>query len=76
MMKSLLAMVDAAKKLVAAGIPVSVIRKAGVFEDIIRIKYTISNEDPAGFDKLDESISQALASIGGSYAGKERKGLA
>jgi V/A-type H+-transporting ATPase subunit A len=76
MMKSLLAMVDGARKLVGAGIPVSVIRKAGVFEDIIRIKYTISNDDPAGFDKLDESISQALASIGGSYAGKERKGLA
>jgi len=76
MMKSLLGMVDQSTKLVTGGVPVSVIRKAGVFEDIIRIKYTISNDDPAGFDKLDESITQTLTSIGGSYAGKERKGLA
>ena len=76
MMKSLLQMVDTATKLVSSGVPVSVIRKAGVFEDIIRIKYTIANDDPAGFDKLDESIATALASIGSEYAGKERKGLA
>lgn len=76
MMKSLLAMVDAATKMVAGGVPVSVIRKAGVFEDIIRIKYNISNDNKAGFDELDAAIAKTMAEIAERYVGKERKGLA
>ena len=76
MMKSLLAMVDGATRLLAVGVPVSVIRKAGVFEDVIRIKYTIGNEDRDGFTELDTRIASTLSAIGADYAGRERKGLA
>jgi len=75
MMKSLIAMVDGSIKLVAKGVPVSVIRKAGVFEDIIRIKYTISNDNQVGFDEMDKKIADILADIAQSYASNERKGL-
>ena len=59
-----------------SGVPVSVIRKAGVFEDVIRIKYTIGNEDRDGFTELDTRIASTLSAIGADYAGRERKGLA
>ena len=76
MMKSLLAMVDGATRLIGLGVPVSVIRKSGVFEDIIRIKYNIGNEDKDAFAVLDERIVNTFAAIGTDYAGRERKGLA
>ncbi len=76
MMKSLLAMVDGAQKLLPLGVPVSVIRKTGVFDQVIRIKYNISNDDQPAFDRLDEEIAASLGAIADQYAGRERKGLA
>lgn len=73
MMKSILSLHDQAGKLVAKGIPVSVIKKTGVFDDAIKIKYNISNDDPEGFEQLDTRITQVLLEIEESYKGAERK---
>jgi len=74
MMQSILKLHDHATRLVSKGIPISVIRKSGVFEDIIKIKYTISNDDMEGFEKLDSKIAKELTDIEDSYKGTERKG--
>jgi len=76
MMRTLLHLHDQASRLIAKGIPVSVIRRTGVFEEVIKIKYTISNDDMEAFDKLIAQIDATLSDIEASYKGAERRGLA
>lgn len=76
MMKSMLRLHDQAARLVSKGIPVSVIRRTGVFEDVIKIKYTISNDDLGAFDELNARIDAILSDIEKSYKGTERRGRA
>ena len=52
-----------AKKLVAKRIPVSLISKTGIFDELIKIKYNIPNDNIALLDTYFEKIDQALASI-------------
>ena len=67
MMDSILRFYEKATKLVSLGIPVSVIRKSGVFEELIRIKYNISNEDPGAFDQLNMKLEKRLDEIESDY---------
>lgn len=76
MMRTVLHLHDQASRLIAKGIPVSVIRRTGVFEEVIKIKYTISNDDMEAFDKLIAQIDATLSDIEASYKGAERRGLA
>ena len=52
-----------AKKLVAKRIPVSLISKTGIFDELIKIKYNIPNDNIALLDTYFEKIDQELASI-------------
>jgi V/A-type H+-transporting ATPase subunit A len=72
MMDSLLKLYDRALKLLPLGIPVSVIRNTGVFEDVIRIKYTISNDDPGAFETLNQDIAARLDALEADYRSSER----
>ncbi|HOK44251.1 MAG TPA: V-type ATP synthase subunit A, partial [Thermoclostridium caenicola] len=76
MMRTVLHLHDQASRLIAKGIPVSVIRRTGVFEEVIKIKYTIANDDMGAFDKLIARIDAILSEIEASYRGAERRGLA
>jgi len=67
MMDSILRFYEKAVKLVSLGVPVSVIRKSGVFEELIRIKYNISNEDFGAFDDLNRRIEETLDEIEADY---------
>ncbi|NLB79712.1 MAG: V-type ATP synthase subunit A [Clostridiaceae bacterium] len=67
MMDSILRLYEKAIKLISLGIPVSVIRKSGVFEKQIRIKYNISNEDLDAFDELNENLEKTLDEIEADY---------
>ncbi len=67
MMDSLLKLYENAIKLVSKGIPVSVIRKTGAFEELIKIKYNISNEDMGAFNGLNEKIKKILDGIDSDY---------
>ena len=51
------------KKLVAKHIPVSLMIKTGIFEDLIKIKYDVPNNNIALLDTYFEKIDKALASI-------------
>jgi len=73
MMKSVLHLHDQAAKLVAQGIPVSVIRRTGVFEEVIKAKYTIPNDDMEGFEALNSRIDTILSAIEEDYRGAERR---
>ncbi|NLU31067.1 MAG: V-type ATP synthase subunit A [Clostridiaceae bacterium] len=73
MMKSVLRLHDQAAKLVAKGIPVSVIRKTGVFEEVVKAKYTIPNDDMEAFEELDSRIESVLSGIDEDYSGTERR---
>ncbi len=72
MMDSILRFYERADKLVSIGVPVSVIRKSGVFEELIRIKYNISNEDFGAFDGLNNKVEKILAEIETDYKAVER----
>ena len=73
MMKSVLHLHDQAARLVSKGIPVSVITRTGVFEEVVKIKYTISNQDMEAFETLNSRIDSMLSDIEESYRGTERR---
>lgn len=73
MMDTILKLYDRLLKLVPLGVPVSVFRNAGVFEDVIRMKYNIRNDDLGAFDTLNEKINEALDAIEADYKDAERK---
>lgn len=73
MMDAILKLYDISLKLIPMGIPVSVIRKTGVFEDIIRMKYTISNDDMEAFVSLNNKIEKLLGEVEEDYKTTERK---
>ena len=73
MMDTILHLHDVASRLVAKGIPVSVIRRTGVFEEVIKIKYTIPNDNMQAFDELNARIDSVLSGIEKDYQGTERR---
>lgn len=73
MMDSILRLYDKSLKLIQMSIPVSVIRKTGVFDDVIRMKYNISNDNPEAFDTLNQKIETTLEDIEADYKASERE---
>ncbi len=74
MMGTILYLYEGSRKLVEQNIPVSVIRKTGIFDEVTRMKYTVGNEDLSGFDLLNQKIDETLESINREYQTHERKG--
>ncbi len=68
MMKTILYLYDKSRELVAAGIPMSVIRKNDIFDRVINIKYDVANNEYGKFneymDAIDEFHSQLLGEYG------------
>ncbi|MGI6086231.1 MAG: V-type ATP synthase subunit A [Acetivibrionales bacterium] len=67
MMDSILKLYEKSMKLVSLGIPVSVIRKSGVFDELTRVKYNVPNEDPGAFNELNNNLEEALDKIEEEY---------
>ncbi len=63
MLKVISYMYAQGKKVVAKRIPVSLIIKTGIFEDLIKIKYDVPNNNLALLDTYFDKIDKALASI-------------
>lgn len=72
MMKIIMDLYDKAKPFVMKGIPVSQIRKTGIFDELIKMKYTIDNEDFSRFDDLEKLIDKVTNEVTDSYKGFER----
>ncbi len=68
MMKTILYLYDKSRELVAAGIPMSVIRKNDIFDRVVNIKYDVANNEYEKFneymDAIDEFHSQLLGEYG------------
>ena len=63
MMEVILRLHDGASKLVASAVPISEIKKLGLFEKLNRMKYDIPNADMSKFDDYIREIDEALAKV-------------
>ncbi len=63
MMMTILHLYNKAEEVIAKSIPLSQVKDTGIFEDVVKIKYTISNEDMAAFDALNERITATCKQI-------------
>ena len=63
MLKVISYLEDACKPLINKHIPVSLILKTGIFEDVIKMKYDVPNNNIALLDTYYEKIDHALASV-------------
>lgn len=55
-------------RLVEKSIPVSVFMKTGVLDELVRMKYTVGNEELSAIDELKEKISATVEELLSSYA--------
>ncbi len=63
MMKLILYLNDKSKELIEKGVTVSDIRDTGVFEDVIRCKFDVPNDDLSKFDSYYKEIDEAGAKL-------------
>lgn len=73
MMSIILYLNEKAIKLVAGGIPISVLVETGIFNELIQMKYTIPNEKTKEFDKLETRIDDFYDDIKIKYENIERR---
>lgn len=72
MIDAILRLYDKSLNLIALNIPVSILRKSGVFEELVRIKYNIPNEDLDAFNILNDKVKKILEEIEADYKTAER----
>lgn len=67
MMKVILYLYHEGSKIVEMNIPVSQLRKSGIFEELVKMKYTIGNESIEPFKALYSRIDDAVKNISDTY---------
>ena len=67
MMEVIFRLYDGAKGLIAQSIPLSQIKATGIFDQLIRMKYQIPNDNLSQFDQYDAMVDQAVASVAAAY---------
>ena len=67
MMEVIFRLYDGAKSLIAKSIPLSQIKATGIFEQLIRIKYEVPNDDLSQFDNYDKAVDDAIATVAAAY---------
>jgi V/A-type H+-transporting ATPase subunit A len=75
MMEIILYLHEKSKKLVSRGIPMSQLRKTGIYDELIKMKYNISNDNLDEFNTLNEKIDNFFEDVKESYKSFERKKL-
>lgn len=73
MMDTILRLYNRLLKLLPLGVPISVVNKTGVFDEITRMKYTISNDDLGAFDELNQRVEKTIGEVEADYKIDERK---
>lgn len=63
MMDTILYLHHGCKTLIAAGLPLSQIVKTGIFDQVIRMKYTVRNDQLDQIDEIRQNIDQTLDEI-------------
>ena len=72
MMEVILYLYDKCNALVAKQVPVSTLLATGLFDELVKIKYTIPNDDMSGFDALRSEIDRKLASVSAGEGGEAK----
>ncbi|WHH61677.1 V-type ATP synthase subunit A [Petroclostridium sp. X23] len=67
MMETILELYNKSKILIQKNIPVSVLRNTGIFDDLIKIKYTIGNEELEKFDEIHKKIDAVYNELKEKY---------
>ncbi len=67
MLKIALRLYDRAKKLVAVGVPVSEMRKTGIFSKLISIKYDVDNEHLEVFRDYEKAVDEFFQTLYDRY---------
>jgi len=63
MMETILYLYEKSFAVLASKKTLKSIRETGIFDEVVRIKYVVNNDDISVFDDYKEKINQALASI-------------
>lgn len=63
MMQTILRLYDGVKEAIDKAIPLSQFTATGVFDDLVKMKYEIPNDDLSGFAKYEREIDAALAQV-------------
>ena len=67
MMEVIFRLYDGTKGLIGQSIPLSQIKATGIFDQLVRMKYQIPNDDLSQFDQYDAMVDQAVASVAAAY---------
>ncbi len=73
MMDTILKLYDGTTSLISSGIPISVLRDKGIFEEVTKMKYDIGNDENEKFEELNKKIESKLTDISKDYSNMERK---
>ena len=68
MLEVIFRLYDGARDLLGQSIPLSQIKATGIFEQLIRMKYEIPNDDLSQFEHYEEAVDQAISQITAAYA--------
>jgi len=63
MMKTILLLYERAYDIIRRGVPIAQILKTGLFDEVIRIKYQIKNDEPERFEDINAKITKTLQNI-------------
>ena len=74
MMDVMLFLFDRSAEAVKAGIPVSVIRELGYFDQCVSVKYSVSNDDFTPLEAMKEEFDAGLKALQKEYAQHGRRG--
>lgn len=72
MMEIIISLYKSSRLLISRGIPVSQLRKTGIFDELVKMKYTIDNEDFTPFDDFKAKIDGFIKEMTESYKGFEK----
>ncbi|MCF8020566.1 MAG: V-type ATP synthase subunit A [Vallitaleaceae bacterium] len=72
MMRITLYAYEKSKELLEFGIPVSQMRKTGIYEELIKIKYTVGNENLDAFEPIFARVDKIFSTLRESYKSFER----
>ena len=63
MMEAIMHLYDRTKELAEAGVPVSAMKEAGLFEKLVKVKYEIPNDKPEMFKTYNAELDRACADL-------------
>lgn len=69
MLKTIYSLYTYALKAVKKGIPISMVRSSDIFNEIVKMKYTISNDYTDEFEKLEAEIKDYFENLLNAYEG-------